>query len=223
MTGIFAQQSIIALSYTPGDPNVPLGGWLDGNFNQVLVQLAAIGSVTGWAFVVTYGILWLMNKVPGLALRLEDHEEELGTDIAQMGETAYGYLPMLTNLRKDGDIESGLTSTVTTTKGENDSNLHLTTIESVSRPVRNSQKSKGTEINEKDGLPGSSGGNTPVGAGANGSNATLNLDLHELRSDEDEDHPKRLPRVIEQSANRPTRLPHAPRHDYTEDSSDGEK
>jgi Amt family ammonium transporter len=221
MTGIFAQQSIIGLSYPVGATDVPMGGWLDGNFQQVLVQLAAIGSVTGWAFFVTYGILWLMNKVPGLALRLEDHEEELGTDIAQMGETAYGYLPMLTNFK--GDIESGLeSSTNTTTKGESDSNLHLTTVESISRPVRN-QKNKSSDIKEKDGLPGSSG-NTPVAAPTNGSNTTLNLDLHELRSDEDEDHPKRLPPMTEQGSHRPTRLAQAPRHDYTEESSDdGEK
>jgi Amt family ammonium transporter len=222
MTGIFAQQSVIALSFPVGATDVPLGGWLDGNFHQVLVQLAAIGSVTGWAFFVTYGILWIMNKVPGLALRLEDHEEELGTDIAQMGETAYGYLPMLANFK--GDMESGLVSAATTTKSESDSNLHLTTVESISRPVRNPQKSKSSDIKEKDGLPGSSAGNTPTAAATNGSNTTLNLDLHELRPGEDEDHPKRLPPMTEQGAHRSTRLAHAPRHDYTEESSDdGEK
>ncbi|KAG0241717.1 hypothetical protein BGX31_000926 [Mortierella sp. GBA43] len=220
LTGIFSQQSIIALSYPAGATDVPLGGWLDGNFRQVLVQLAAIVSVTAWSFVVTYGILYLMDRVPGLALRLEDHEEELGTDMAQMGETAYGFLPML--LPKGTDEESGLSSMNTATKDSDETNLHLTTVESISRPVRNnSQKNK---EKTSDGYPGSSGNKPAGGTGTNqGSNTTLNLDLHELRSDEDEDHPKRLPPMIEQSANRPTRLAQAPRHDYTEDSSDGEK
>lgn len=213
LTGIFAQQSIIGLSYPYGATNVPLGGWLDGNFRQVLVQLAAIGSVTAWSFVVTYGILFLMNKVPGLALRLEDHEEELGTDMAQMGETAYSFLPML--LQKD--IESGMSSMHTTSKGESDVNIHLTTVESASRPVRNnSQKKK--DASSSDEKPGKSGKGNATGKG---SNTTLNLDLHELRSDEDEDHPRRLPPMIEPVL-RPGNQPHVHVHDnYSEESSDG--
>src|SRR5689334_22300623 len=111
LTGVFAQQSIIALSYPAGATNVPLGGMLDGNYRQILVQLAAIVSVTAWSFVVTYGILYLMDMFPGLRLRLKDHEEELGTDMAQMGETAYGFLPLLHNQR-GSDEESGLGSSV---------------------------------------------------------------------------------------------------------------
>jgi Amt family ammonium transporter len=91
LTGIFSQQSVIALSYNPGD-NVPLGGALDGNWLQLAYQLAAICSVSLWSFLGTYLILWVMDKIPGLQLRLEDNEEELGTDIAQMDEHAYGYM-----------------------------------------------------------------------------------------------------------------------------------
>ncbi|ORZ06735.1 ammonium transporter AmtB-like domain-containing protein [Lobosporangium transversale] len=110
LTGVFAQQSIIGLGYPVGATNIPLGGWLDGNPKQILVQLAAIVSVTGWSFVVTYGILYIMNKIPGMRLRLEDHEEEMGTDMAQMGETAYGFLPMFHNHNHgtNRDEESGL-------------------------------------------------------------------------------------------------------------------
>lgn len=32
-----------------------------------------------------------MNKIPGFQLRLKDDEEEIGTDLAQMGEYAYGF------------------------------------------------------------------------------------------------------------------------------------
>ncbi|OZJ01623.1 hypothetical protein BZG36_05354, partial [Bifiguratus adelaidae] len=92
LTGIFAQQSIIALSAAPGD-TVPLGGWLDGHWMQVPIQLAAIAAVSAWSFGVTYLILMVMNRIPGLYLRLNDEDEMLGTDMAQMGEIAYGYLP----------------------------------------------------------------------------------------------------------------------------------
>ncbi|KAF9166082.1 hypothetical protein DFQ26_008752 [Actinomortierella ambigua] len=95
LTGIFAQQSIMALGYPVGATDVPLGGGLDGNWHQLLVQLAAIGSVTLWSFAVTYVILYLMDCFPGIRLRLKDHEEEMGTDMAQMGETAYGFLPLI--------------------------------------------------------------------------------------------------------------------------------
>ncbi|RKP23534.1 ammonium transporter AmtB-like domain-containing protein [Syncephalis pseudoplumigaleata] len=90
LTGVFAQQSIMALSAAPGDV-VPLGGWLDGNWIQVPIQLAAIAAVSVWSFVVTYAILIFMSKI-GLRLRMDEDEVAIGTDLAQLGETAYGFL-----------------------------------------------------------------------------------------------------------------------------------
>ncbi|KAG2215340.1 hypothetical protein INT46_011710 [Mucor plumbeus] len=95
LTGIFAQKSIIALGYPIGtaDADIPLGGWLDGNWIQVPVQLAGIAAVSGWSFVVTYIILLVINRIPSLYLRLADEDEIIGTDWAEMGERAYAYLP----------------------------------------------------------------------------------------------------------------------------------
>lgn len=171
MTGVFAQQSIIGLSYPVGAQNVPIGGMLDGNYHQIVVQIYAILSVTAWSFVVTYGILYLMNCFPGLHLRLQDHEEELGTDMAQMGETAYGFLPLMHSHRGGPDEESmdGLRA-----KGEDSANAGIET-------------------------PSSSSSSTPTAT--NVSTTTLNLDLHEPRSDEDEDRPRRLPEMTEQGRN----------------------
>ncbi|KAF9940125.1 hypothetical protein BGZ67_008304 [Mortierella alpina] len=206
-TGVFAQQSIIALAYPVGATNVPLGGMLDGNYRQILVQLAAIGSVTAWSFVVTYGILYLMDMFPGLRLRLKDHEEELGTDMAQMGETAYGFLPLLHN-QHGTDEESGLGSSVRGKGDDMGSALNLTTLAS-----SNSNATGG----HANGL------GTPVSTGgSNGSTATLNLDLHVPRPGENPDRPRRLPSMTEPSANREKRLSHAPRHDHTEDLSDSD-
>jgi Amt family ammonium transporter len=96
LTGIFAEQWVIALGFPEGTPSdaMPKGGWLDGNWIQVPVQLAAIGSVSAWSFVVTYIILVVLNKIPSLKLRLADEDEIIGTDWAEMGERAYGYLPV---------------------------------------------------------------------------------------------------------------------------------
>ncbi|KAI8390946.1 ammonium transporter AmtB-like domain-containing protein [Radiomyces spectabilis] len=96
LTGIFAQQSVIALGYPEGTSldMIPQGGWLDGNWMQLPIQLAAIASVSGWSFVVTYAILILLNKIPAFKLRLDDEAELLGTDLSEMGERAYSYLPL---------------------------------------------------------------------------------------------------------------------------------
>ncbi|KAI8350169.1 ammonium transporter AmtB-like domain-containing protein [Blakeslea trispora] len=94
LTGIFAERAVIALGYPEGTPLdlIPLGGWLDGNWKQVPVQLAGIAAVSIWSFVITYIILMVINQVPFLYLRLADEDEIVGTDWAEMGERAYGYL-----------------------------------------------------------------------------------------------------------------------------------
>jgi Amt family ammonium transporter len=108
LTGVFAQQSIIGLSNKPGsnDP-VQIGGVVDGNWRQVAIQLAGIGAVSLWSFFGTYLVLRVMDMLPGLRLRLEDNEEELGTDIAQMDEHAYGYMlePVRGPFKEKNEIE----------------------------------------------------------------------------------------------------------------------
>lgn len=86
MTGIFAQNDIATLDGL--DSSSIAGGWLDGNYMQVVYQFA--GGVAGmiWSLVVTYLILWVMNKIPGLELRLTDNNRA-GMDKVEMGESAY--------------------------------------------------------------------------------------------------------------------------------------
>jgi len=209
LTGVFAQQSIIALSYPVGATDVPRGGMLDGNYHQVLVQLAAISSVTAWSFVVTYGILYLMNCFPGLRLRLEDHEEELGTDMAQMGETAYGFMPLLGRNGADEESMGSLRKSENLNADSNCCSSHC-----IHHRCGSSSGEGGDPI-----TPISSGGSTVGGTGAigNASSTTLNLDLHEPRPDEDEDHPRRLPQMTEQNAQRSARLARAHRHSHMDD------
>ncbi len=47
-----------------------------------------------YSFVMTCVILFLMNLIPGLGLRVTAEEEELGLDDAQLGEFAYDYVEL---------------------------------------------------------------------------------------------------------------------------------
>lgn len=47
-----------------------------------------------YSFVLTCVILFLMNLVPGLSLRVSAEEEEMGLDDSQMGEFAYDYVEL---------------------------------------------------------------------------------------------------------------------------------
>ncbi|KAI8080672.1 ammonium transporter AmtB-like domain-containing protein [Gilbertella persicaria] len=124
LTGIFAQRSVIALSYPEGTPwdTIPIGGWLDGNWKQVPIQLAGIAAVSAWSFVVTYIILMVINQVPSLYLRLADEDEVVGTDWAEMGERAYGYLPF----EEAGTSMSAQTAPANLNGSIRKQNIHMT-------------------------------------------------------------------------------------------------
>ncbi|KAF9375103.1 hypothetical protein CPB97_011695 [Podila verticillata] len=88
LTGIFAQSWVAALDGV----TVIKGGWLDGHWIQIAYQLADSTAGMTWSFGVTYLILIIMNKIPGLALRADPRFEHSGLDIAELGEMAYGHL-----------------------------------------------------------------------------------------------------------------------------------
>ncbi len=77
-TGIFATKAV----------NAAGSGLLDGNWTQVLIQIAAIAATMAYAFVVS----WLLAKAlkATMGLRVKEEEEAVGLDISQHGETAYG-------------------------------------------------------------------------------------------------------------------------------------
>ena len=78
-TGIFASTSL-----TSG------GGLLNGNFRQFGIQVLAV-AVT-WVF--SFGMTWIIGKIidKTLGLRVSEAEENVGLDISQHGESAYGEL-----------------------------------------------------------------------------------------------------------------------------------
>ena len=61
---------------------------------QLGYQLAGTTAGIAWSFVVTCIILFVMNLIPGLSLRVPPEEEELGLDDAQLGEFAYDYVEL---------------------------------------------------------------------------------------------------------------------------------
>jgi len=87
LTGVFAEKRIALLDGQKID-----GGWLDGNWIQVPYQIADSAAGLGWSFVVTYLLLFLMNKVPGLSLRAEISVERAGLDQGELGLACYEYL-----------------------------------------------------------------------------------------------------------------------------------
>lgn len=83
LTGIFAQKKYA---------DEIQGGWLDSNWMQVVYQL--IDTVTGltWSFGVTFVILWIMNKIPGLSLRVDIEMERDGLDQGELGFSCYEHV-----------------------------------------------------------------------------------------------------------------------------------
>jgi Amt family ammonium transporter len=87
LRGLFAADYIAALD---GSTEIK-GGWVNHNYIQLGYQASnsAIGFV--YAFVVTYVLLYLMNCLPGLALRVSEEAELRGIDEAEIGQFAYDY------------------------------------------------------------------------------------------------------------------------------------
>jgi Amt family ammonium transporter len=113
LTGLFAQRSVAGFD---GITDIP-GGWLDHHWVQLGVQLANSSAGFSWSFVVTTLILWVMHFIPGLRLRAPEESEALGIDDAEMGEFAYDYVGLETEIghpvesvREKGDTFSSRSS-----------------------------------------------------------------------------------------------------------------
>ena len=55
-------------------------------------QLADTGAGLGWSFCVTFIILFIMNKIPGLSLRVDIESERAGLDQAELGMSCYEHV-----------------------------------------------------------------------------------------------------------------------------------
>lgn len=69
---------------------------------QIGHQLAGTVAVFAWSFTLSCIILFLMNLVPGLSLRVSAEEEDVGVDDAELGEFAYDYVELKRNFNDMG-------------------------------------------------------------------------------------------------------------------------
>ena len=72
-TGVFAT---VAVNIYPG--------LIEGNAQQLLVNTGSALVTMVYAFAVTYGLAWIVDKTMGL--RVTEEEEYVGLDISQHGE-----------------------------------------------------------------------------------------------------------------------------------------
>lgn len=88
--GFFAADYIIGLDGV--STGIINGGWLNHNWKQLYIQVAYVVACTAYSFVVSTGIAFLINLIPGLKLRATEDAELLGMDDDQLGEFAYDYV-----------------------------------------------------------------------------------------------------------------------------------
>ena len=77
LTGVFASKSVNALV---GDNQ----GLIYGDPTLFLIQLKALVLVSAFAFLISYFLFYVVNKIT--PLRVSEDKEELGLDITQHGE-----------------------------------------------------------------------------------------------------------------------------------------
>ncbi|ORZ25915.1 ammonium transporter AmtB-like domain-containing protein [Absidia repens] len=70
LTGVFAEQYIAAL-----DDTIIPGGWMNGNWMQVPRQMADATAGAMWSFCITYLILLVMDRIPGLSMRVAREDD----------------------------------------------------------------------------------------------------------------------------------------------------
>lgn len=88
--GLFAADYIIGLDGV--STGIINGGWINHNWKQLYIQIAYIVACTAYSFVVSAGIAFIINFIPGLNLRASEEAELLGMDDDQLGEFAYDYV-----------------------------------------------------------------------------------------------------------------------------------
>lgn len=68
------------------------GGWIDHNWKQLYIQIVYILATGAYSGGVTFVLCFVINKIPGLHLRVDYNAEDIGLDEDQIGEFAYDYV-----------------------------------------------------------------------------------------------------------------------------------
>lgn len=81
------------IAFLDGSTIIP-GGWINHNYIQLGYQIADSVAGFSYSFVLTCVILFLLNLIPGLSLRVSPEDEDTGIDDIQLGEFAYDYVEL---------------------------------------------------------------------------------------------------------------------------------
>lgn len=93
LTGIFASSSIAAL-----DGVTEASGGIDGNGMQVGKQLAEICAISVYSFTISCILLYILQWIPGMQLRVHEEAEMIGLDRAQFVDEQIGERVILADL-----------------------------------------------------------------------------------------------------------------------------
>jgi Amt family ammonium transporter len=77
LTGFFAASYVPAMD---GVNNAYSGGWWERHWVQMGYQLAAACTCAVWSFVISCILLFIINKIPYMHLRVSEEEELRGID-----------------------------------------------------------------------------------------------------------------------------------------------
>ena len=64
-------------------------GLVEGNIEQLGIQAIGVGATIAYSLIVSLIILFVLDKIPGLGLRVSETEEDQGLDVVAHGERAY--------------------------------------------------------------------------------------------------------------------------------------
>ena len=107
LTGFFASKNVPAMDgFSVGDFEYA-GGWWDHNYRQMGVQIAAALTCASWSFVISYILLFVINKIPGCHIRVSEQEELEGLDETYLEDgPLFGY----SEIKVDSTITYGVGS-----------------------------------------------------------------------------------------------------------------
>lgn len=103
LTGVFASKTVTAL-----DGTTIAGGWVDGHWLQVAIQLADGLTGMAYSFVLSCVILFVISHIPGFHLRITDAQESLGVDECEIGEFAYDFVEIARDVATNIEGTSGV-------------------------------------------------------------------------------------------------------------------
>lgn len=82
-------------------------GWLNHHWIQLAYQLADSVSGFGYSFGGSIIILFCLNYIPGMRLRLTEEDEILGADEGEVGEFAYDYVELTRDIVTGVTVDDG--------------------------------------------------------------------------------------------------------------------